>query len=184
MLNPLLTDEARRRVTALSRHWQALCVLERKLLRCVSYTRNGNVDVLAAEMGNRRIWDPAKLPAWLAFEVLQGIEIRRRQAVVALHMLDHPGHRGVSPDARGAVLQDNMGEGKSKVISVMLMLAACDRGEYPRLVYPSEYLLGEATQYLHACLTGAAPPAGRTVPSAPGRTESGCVKWSARFCLK
>lgn len=154
MFNPLLTEEARRRTVSLSLKWQALCVLESKLLRCISYTHTPNAEALAEELGNRRMWDPSLQPAWLAFEVLQGIEIRQRQAVVAQHILDNPGRKGVSPDDRGAVLQLNMGEGKTRVISPMVVLAGCGNGRYMELVYPSEYLLGDAIQDLHPCLTG------------------------------
>lgn len=154
MLNPLLTEDARRRTVSLSLEWQALCVLESKIVRCISYTRSPHPEALAEELGNQRIWNPASQPAWLAFEVLQGIEIRQRQAIVAQHILDNPGRKGVSPDDRGAVLQLNMGEGKTRVISPMVVLAGCASGRYIELVYPTQYLLGDAIQVLHPCLTG------------------------------
>lgn len=113
-----------------------------------------SAEALAVEMSNQRTWSPKEQPGWLALEVLQGIEIRERQATVAQHMLEHHGGLGQAEPSQGAILQLNMGEGKTRVILPMLVLAQCGRGELPRLNFLAE-LLPEAVDYLHSCLTGA-----------------------------
>ena len=155
-LNPLLSEDACCKLTATAQEWQQLCVLEDKIARCLRRCKSAtDMDTadLAAELGNRRTWDPHAQPGWLAFEVLQGLEIRRRQATVAQHMLKHPGGPGLPEDERGAILQLNMGEGKTRVILPMLVLALCGRGEVVRMNFLQE-LLPEAVDYLHSCLTG------------------------------
>ena len=143
----------------MAQEWQKLCVLqdkiERRLCRCTNagaaHMDTGR-SALVAELANRRTWDPVQHPAWLALEVLQGLEIRERQATVAEHMLQHHGGPGLAEGDRGAILQLNMGEGKTRVILPMLVLALCGRGEVVRLNFPQE-LLPEAVDYLHSCLT-------------------------------
>ena len=148
-------------LVALVFEWQKICVLQDKISRCqyrckcVTATHmDTSTAALAAELGNRRTWDPVQQPAWLAFEVLHGLEIRERQATVAQHMLQHHGGPGMAEEERGAILQLNMGEGKTRVILPMLVLALCGRGEVVRLNFLQE-LLPEAVDYLHSCLTGA-----------------------------
>ena len=160
-LNPVLCKDACTRLTSLAQEWQKLCVLQDKIERCVCRCRSSgathmdtSTSALAVELRNRRTWDPVQHPAWLALEVLQGIEIRERQATVAQHMLHHHGGPGLADEDRGAILQLNMGEGKTRVILPMLVLALCGRGEVVRLNFLQE-LLPEAVDYLHSCLTGA-----------------------------
>ena len=136
-------------------------MLQDKIERCLCRCTNAGAarmdtssTALVAELANRRTWDPVQHPAWLALEVLQGLEIRERQATVAQHMLSHHGGPGLAEEDRGAILQLNMGEGKTRVILPMLVLALCGRGEVVRLNFLQE-LLPEAVDYLHSCLTGA-----------------------------
>jgi Protein of unknown function (DUF3638) len=81
--------------------WLRLCVLEDKLLRVLDPNAADKSSTLK-EVCSHRIWNPAIYPAWLAFEVENGIQIRPEQFVVADHMLKHPGH----------IVQLNMGLGK------------------------------------------------------------------------
>eukprot|EP00892_Ulva_mutabilis_P010228 jgi/Ulvmu1/7578/UM038_0001.1 len=162
-INPLLSREACDRLKEHALLWQELCVLQDKLARCVvrcdagatwsSAGMDASLSALEQELCNVRAWSTAARPEWLAFEVLQGLEIRHRQYVVAEHMLEHPGGPGMAEEDRGAVVQLNMGEGKTRVILPMLVLALCGRGEVVRLNFLQE-LLPEAVDYLHSCLTG------------------------------
>ena len=155
-----LSKDACAKLVALIQEWQKVCVLQDKISRCQCRCKsatathiNTSTSALAAELANRRTWDPVQQPAWLALEVLQGLEIRERQATVAQHMLRHHGGPGLAEEDRGAILQLNMGEGKTRVILPMLVLALCGRGEVVRLNFLQE-LLPEAVDYLHSCLTG------------------------------
>jgi Protein of unknown function (DUF3638) len=155
-------------VLASARAWQRLCVLQDKVARCLLRCRSArgscglaaphmdmSPQALAAELLNARSWDPAQHPAWLAFEVTHGLEIRERQYRVARKLLDQPGERGSTPEERepGALLQLNMGEGKTRVILPMLALELAGRGHAVRLAFLSE-LLHEAFSFLHRTLTG------------------------------
>jgi Protein of unknown function (DUF3638) len=148
--------------------WQRLCVLQDKVARCLLRCRSArgpcglaaphmdlSTQALAAELLNARSWDPAEHPAWLAFEVIHGLEIRKRQHSVARKLLDQPGDKGSTPGERepGALLQLNMGEGKTRVILPMLALELAGKSDAVRLVFLSE-LLHEAFSYLHRSLTG------------------------------
>lgn len=68
-----------------------------------------------------RTWDVALHPQWLVFEVEGRLQIRPDQYTVAQALLD-----GAGPDGRGPVAQLNMGEGKTRVILPMLILALAD----------------------------------------------------------
>ena len=162
-INPLLTVDACKRIKQHALFWQELCVLQDKLSRCIvrcnagtanrSAGMDASLSALEQELRNKRAWEPSQHPEWLAFEVLQGLEIRHRQYVVAKHMLDNHGSPGMGEQAKGAIIQLNMGEGKTRVILPMLVLALCGRGELVRLNFLQE-LLPEAVDYLHSCLTG------------------------------
>ncbi len=64
----------------------------------------------------RRTWDVAQHPQWLAFEAEGRLQIRPAQYALARHLLENP----------GAVVQLNMGEGKTRVILPMLALHWAD----------------------------------------------------------
>lgn len=162
-LNPLLADEARKKLVEHMLLWQELCVLQDKLARCMlrcdvgAASQAGGMDAslgaLEQELTNRREWSAAENPEWLAFEVLQRVEIRHRQYVVAKHMLENSGGPGMGEAKKGGIVQLNMGEGKTRVILPMLVLALSGRGQLVRLNFLQE-LLPEAVDYLHTCLTG------------------------------
>lgn len=59
-----------------------------------------------------RTWDVTQHPKWLVFEVEGQLQIRPAQYDIAQHLLTHP----------GAIVQLNMGEGKTRVILPMLAL--------------------------------------------------------------
>jgi hypothetical protein len=64
----------------------------------------------------RRTWDVTHHPRWLVFEVEGRLQIRPLQYRIAQTLMDNP----------GAVVQLNMGEGKTRVILPMLALHWAD----------------------------------------------------------
>lgn len=63
-----------------------------------------------------RTWDAAQHPQWLVFEAEGQIQIRPAQHRIAEHLISNP----------GAIVQLNMGEGKTRVILPMLALHWAD----------------------------------------------------------
>ena len=165
-LNPFLSEDAIATLISGAQSWQQLCVLEDKLQRCLLCcpgTHVGDADAchdrsalrLAEDLANHSgaLWNCAEHPEWLAWQVLERLEIRERQIAVALKLLDNNRAMKGNADILGAILQLNMGEGKTRVILPMLALELCGKGEVVRLNFLSQ-LLPEAVEYLHACLTG------------------------------
>eukprot|EP00775_Hariotina_reticulata_P001980 gene1980-2302_t len=90
----------------------------------------------------KRLWDPAKYPKWLVFEVEGQLQIRPSQYQVAQQLMNNP----------GAITQLNMGEGKTRVILPMLALHWADGKRLVRLSYLSK-LLPDAQAHLAQVLT-------------------------------
>ena len=67
---------------------------------------------LLQELKVHRTWDISENPAWLVFEAEGSLQIRPNQYETAKKMMNTP----------GAVVQLNMGEGKTRVILPMLVL--------------------------------------------------------------
>lgn len=67
-----------------------------------------------------RTWDVTVHPKWLVFEVEGQLQIRPAQYETAQHLMTHP----------GAIMQLNMGEGKTRVILPMLALHWAAHKEY------------------------------------------------------
>jgi hypothetical protein len=70
-------------------------------------------------------WSPAEIPEWLLFEIESNLTIRARQAGVAHKMIE---------DQENTVLQLNMGEGKTTVITPLIALRLSNGSEIPRIV--------------------------------------------------
>jgi Protein of unknown function (DUF3638) len=91
-------------------------------------------------------------------QVLQRLEIRPRQLHVAEHLLANLEAQaaGADPDSavKGAIVQLNMGEGKTWVILPLLVLALARNGELVRLNFLGE-LLPDAAAGFERMLTGA-----------------------------
>jgi hypothetical protein len=109
--------------------WLELCVLENKLERlermafaavdltkvatqCSAGAATGILAGIRDELLWGREWPAADHPQWLAFEVDGGIQIRPEQYEIAKEVMNNP----------GAVVQLNMGLGKTRVIVPMLLL--------------------------------------------------------------
>ena len=116
-LNPLLSEDACRKLLKLCQLWQAHCVLLDKVTRClqqlhavsstttdVDSSRNIR-EFVAAELDSQRNWDYSHYRQWLAFEVLQRLQIRPVQYTVAKQLLDNQGGDGLSESDRGAILK-------------------------------------------------------------------------------
>ncbi|KAH7024585.1 uncharacterized protein B0I36DRAFT_416058 [Microdochium trichocladiopsis] len=72
-------------------------------------------------------WDPAEHPEWLLLEIEGSILIRGVQVDIATHM-QSPAH------GKNAVMQLNMGEGKSSVIVPMLVTSLADGNNLMRVI--------------------------------------------------
>eukprot|EP00899_Mesostigma_viride_P003650 jgi/Mesvir1/13286/Mv16551-RA.1 len=139
--NPFLSQRAKEAVLGAVLLWLEVCVLEDKVARLLAYATGGDHLLLLQELEVVREWDVCKHPHWLVFEAENGLQIRPKQHAVARHMMDHP----------GAIVQLNMGEGKTRVILPMLVLHWADGRNTVRLNFPTS-LLDEAHDYLHGCL--------------------------------
>lgn len=83
-----------------------------RLISCVE-TRDMDGFLKDADNPGYEGWDPLIYPTWLLLEIENNITIRKRQAEVALRMIE-------PEDGENAVLQLNMGEGKTSVITPMV----------------------------------------------------------------
>eukprot|EP00878_Enallax_costatus_P005957 GHUV01006249.1.p1 GENE.GHUV01006249.1~~GHUV01006249.1.p1 ORF type:complete len:2036 (+),score=737.34 GHUV01006249.1:1069-7176(+) len=144
-LNPFLSGSACSRLHEGVLVWLQLCVLEDKLARLGQHVRAGAAaaSLLVQELLVYRKWDVAQHPKWLVFEVEGQLQIRPAQYDIAEHLITHP----------GAIMQLNMGEGKTRVILPMLALHwAGSKKHVVRLNFLST-LLHEAYSHLHQHLS-------------------------------
>jgi hypothetical protein len=72
-------------------------------------------------------WDPAETPETLLMEIESGILVRKVQADIGAQMMNPVG-------SRNAVMQLNMGEGKSSVIVPMVAAALADGSRLVRVI--------------------------------------------------
>eukprot|EP00854_Cymbomonas_tetramitiformis_P000643 gene643-1076_t len=157
MHNPLLSAAAQGQLQEAIRTWLQLCVLEDKLQRLLVFEAAGAMSesVMVRELQTKRTWEPAEHPEWLGFEAEGRLQIRPAQYAVAQHLIDHP----------HAVVQLNMGEGKTRVILPMLALhhfskqrQRRDAGEQQQgatlRMYFLSALIHEAYDFLHRHLCG------------------------------
>eukprot|EP00198_Chlamydomonas_reinhardtii_P007687 XP_001697024.1 predicted protein [Chlamydomonas reinhardtii] len=145
--NPFLSPEAAQELQRRVRLWLRLCVLEDRLGRIVALAaaRRAEGDCLpqlVQELSVHRTWDAAAHPEWLVFEVESQLQIRPQQHTVARMLME---------GGDGPIAQLNMGEGKTRVILPMLLLALADGKRVVSLTFLST-LLDEAYAYLHGAL--------------------------------
>ncbi|KAI3342590.1 hypothetical protein F4824DRAFT_113897 [Ustulina deusta] len=112
----------------ISRYGLALTTLQRaeRLVRAASSPSD---DDLMKEMKNvgHRNWDPIEHPEWLLLEVESSIMIRDVQEQIASEM--------INPSSRcNAVMQLNMGEGKSSVIVPMVAAELANGSQLARVI--------------------------------------------------
>lgn len=114
--------------TAIVEYGIALTTLQRAE-RLAELVCESNSDDLVHELQNigHTNWSPYEHPDWLLMEVESGIMIRHIQADIAKRMQE--------PDcSHNAVMQLNMGEGKSSVIAPMVAAALADGSRLVRVI--------------------------------------------------
>lgn len=123
--------------------WLKLLSMELKMERLAIFVNQSLHQEIVREASEcRREWSPKKHPEWLVLEVENNLQIRPLQAQVADHCRFNPGN----------IVQLNMGEGKTRVIIPMLVLANTLSSHVVRINVLAP-LLNEAFNYLHRCLT-------------------------------
>ncbi|XP_075251315.1 uncharacterized protein LOC142343786 [Convolutriloba macropyga] len=112
---------------------------KQRLQRCLRHLQNGKTFHLVRELKNpgHTNWVPRDHVEWLILEVENDFMIRPVQVDIALQMLNPP------TDVKNAVMQLNMGEGKSRLI-VPMLIATISREQklFPQVIvlnslYPS-----------------------------------------------
>lgn len=129
-----------------------------QLLRIDDARMRKNAKVADEEAGNpgHENWDPAEYPDWLLLEIDGNLLIRRKQVDVALSTIS-------PPSGGNAVLQMNMGQGKTSCIVPMVAAALADSKRLLRVIVPKA-LLVQTAQVLQARLGNLL---GREVRSVP-----------------
>ncbi len=132
---------------------------------------------IKSELLVTRVWSASEHPQWVAFEMEGALQIRPAQYAIAQAVIDNP----------GAVVQLNMGLGKTRVTVPMLVLHWRFSGETVRLNFLSS-LLPEAFAFLHEHLTASLfgvklfqIPFHRNVEVTPERVAS--LNHQAAYCL-
>eukprot|EP00434_Breviolum_minutum_P034401 symbB.v1.2.030448.t1/scaffold3429.1/size56941/4 len=140
--NPFLSPEAEMKLHAFVLLLLKLYVLEEKFKRLVAHANTAAHALLLQELLVTRSWSVEEHPQWLVFEVEECLQIRPVQYQVAKKLLDDP----------GAVVQLNMGEGKTRVILPMLILhwAGSQRDEQRLLrITALSSLISELFHFMH-----------------------------------
>ncbi|KAG2441635.1 hypothetical protein HXX76_003254 [Chlamydomonas incerta] len=145
--NPFLSPEAAQELQRRVLTWLQLCVLEDRLGRveALAVAHGAGDDCLpqlVQELSVHRTWDAAAHPEWLVFEVESQLQIRPQQYTVARMLME---------GGDGPIAQLTMGEGKTRVILPMLVLALADGKRVVSLTFLAT-LLDEAYAYLHGAL--------------------------------
>lgn len=128
-----LQQLSRSRWHHLTEEWKACivkyAVMLTALQRAERMTQITEPQDLVNELSNpgHQNWDPAKHPEALLMQVESGFLIRPAQAQIAAQM-QHP------PDGNNAVMQLNMGEGKSSVIVPIVAAAVADGQQLARVI--------------------------------------------------
>ena len=110
--NPMLSKESSEVFFSLVVIWLKLCVYDDKLTRLVLLVGLGAMEEVLSELNTVTRWDAKVHPYWLVFEVENSIQIRQEQVKVVQHLINNPGH----------VIQLNMGLGKTRIITPMLVM--------------------------------------------------------------
>lgn len=141
--NPFLSPSSRRRLSDCILRWMELCVLDDKLSRTLDLCKLGKKEEVTLELREpARKWSVREYPEWLTFEVEKRLQIRYLQYCVTNFCMENP----------GKITQLNMGEGKTRVIIPLLMLAMPHANRLMRLHFLSPLLM-EGYNFLHHTLT-------------------------------
>ncbi|KAJ5595016.1 uncharacterized protein N7459_001224 [Penicillium hispanicum] len=100
----------------------------RRCERLIAYIDSSDADAFFKELETPGYenWDPLTYPDWLLLEIENDITIRNCQAEVAMKMID--------PEGKSALLQLNMGEGKTSVITPMKASVLADGSQLLRII--------------------------------------------------
>ncbi|KAL4804856.1 hypothetical protein BDV18DRAFT_161949 [Aspergillus unguis] len=101
----------------------------RRRERLLEHLENKDVNLFYKEAGSAGCegWDALEVPDWLLLELESNLTIRERQAAVAKRM--------IAPDTESnSVLQLNMGEGKTTVITPMIAACLADGSQLLRII--------------------------------------------------
>ena len=188
--NPFLSKEKCDDLRRCTIVWMKYCVLEDKMKRLEGLVEKLSLDPnkatelpIVQELSVYRSWSAENYPDWLAFEVINGIQIRPIQYTVAKSMID-----GVEKNPKGPITQLNMGEGKTRVILPMLAMYWKNSDNLVRFNFLSA-LLQEAGEYLHSVLSATVLnipvfsfPFNRDVKLTAESAEG--LVWCLKHCLK
>jgi len=107
-----------------------IMTLEQKAARCVKFCQQGDMChvnmVRERENTGHDGWSPVQHPLWLLFEIELNLMIRKVPVDVANQMIS-------PPTGEHAVMQLNMGEGKTAVIVPLLALSLANRKDVSRV---------------------------------------------------
>ena len=154
--NPFLSVEIFECLRTIVLTWMKCCVLEDRLSRLVTLVeqyKDGNSSFetmqlhVIRELSVFRQWSANDHPQWLAFEVINRLQIRPIQYIVAMSIIN-----GIQTNSKGPITQLNMGEGKTRVILPMLAMYWKNAKCLVRINILSA-LLQEAGEYLHSVLS-------------------------------
>ena len=146
--NPFFSAAACEAIKADVLLWLQLCVLEDKKKRIISLagSQSGGNEMLIQELLTKRNWSVEKYPYWLVYEAANTLQIRPTQFDVAMCLIEN----------EGAIVQLNMGEGKTRVILPMLILywgSASQRCDGAVRLHFLRQLLFEGYAHLHRQLS-------------------------------
>ncbi|KAH6982286.1 hypothetical protein BKA56DRAFT_550226 [Ilyonectria sp. MPI-CAGE-AT-0026] len=130
----LLQQLTNSRWCRLSSEWKDIIVVYGEAIAALQQAKrlvqlqHNEVDLLKEleNLGSRG-WDPREYPEWLLLECESGIKIREAQQQIARQMMN-------PPDGRNAMMQLNMGEGKSTVIAPIVAAALSDGSKLVRVI--------------------------------------------------
>lgn len=152
--NPYLTEQACDALHEAILLWLQLCVLEDKLERLVGFCSQQDEEHLIFELEVRRTWNARDNIEWLIMEVEGSLQIRPIQHTVAKHLINSIERNEELPG--GAILQLNMGEGKTRIILPMLVLYFTKKRKSLVCLLFLTQLLGDAFDHLHDYLCASA----------------------------
>ncbi|KAJ3397400.1 hypothetical protein HDU80_009570, partial [Chytriomyces hyalinus] len=138
--NPYLSDTSLQRIVDAVLVLLELHVFHTRIERLQRAAASNSREALVKDIFVRK-WSIRAYPKWLVFEVEGGLQIRPNQYATALQMMDKP----------SSIVQLNMGEGKTRVIMPMILLAHSSKS-LPRVTVLNP-LLNEVFGHMQSVLT-------------------------------
>ncbi|KAI8839984.1 hypothetical protein BJ741DRAFT_677323 [Chytriomyces cf. hyalinus JEL632] len=138
--NPYLSDASLQNIVDAVLVLLELYVIHTRIERLQRAVASKSYEALVKDIFVRK-WSIREFPKWLVFEVEGGLQIRPNQYATALQMMDKP----------SSIVQLNMGEGKTRVIMPMILLAHSSKS-LPRVTVLNP-LLNEVFGHMQSVLT-------------------------------